>query len=51
MDDEGEYSCEADNIVGSITAMGSLIVHCMLISFLSKFFRETLTIMSKIAII
>lgn len=29
VDDEGEYSCEADNIVGSITSMGSLIVHCM----------------------
>lgn len=26
--DEGEYSCEADNAVGSISAMGSLIVHC-----------------------
>lgn len=26
--DEGEYSCEADNVVGSITARGSLIVHC-----------------------
>lgn len=27
--DEGEYSCEADNAVGSISAMGSLTVHCM----------------------
>lgn len=28
MQDEGEYSCEADNLVGSITARGSLVVHC-----------------------
>lgn len=26
--DEGEYSCEADNAVGSISGMGSLVVHC-----------------------
>lgn len=38
VDDEGEYSCEADNIVGSITAMGSLTVHCMFIAI----FKETL---------
>lgn len=31
IDDEGEYSCEADNAVGSITLMGSLIVHCTLL--------------------
>lgn len=24
--DEGEYSCEADNVVGAITAMGTLTV-------------------------
>lgn len=28
MNDEGEYSCEADNAVGSITATGALTVHC-----------------------
>lgn len=31
--DEGEYSCEADNAVGSISAMGSLTVHCMYFFF------------------
>lgn len=25
--DEGEYSCEADNVVGAITAMGTLTVY------------------------
>lgn len=29
-DDEGEYSCEADNIVGSVSATGALTVHCAL---------------------
>lgn len=28
IEDMGEYSCEADNAVGSITASGSLTVHC-----------------------
>lgn len=28
MDDVGEYSCEADNAVGSVSATGSLYVHC-----------------------
>lgn len=27
-DDEGEYSCEADNAVGAISATGTLTVHC-----------------------
>lgn len=27
--DEGEYRCEADNLVGSISAVGSLVVQCM----------------------
>lgn len=26
--DEGEYSCEADNAVGSVSAVGTLIVYC-----------------------
>lgn len=28
IEDMGEYSCEADNAVGSITASGTLRVHC-----------------------
>ncbi|CRK93235.1 CLUMA_CG006779, isoform A [Clunio marinus] len=28
MDDIGEYSCEADNAVGTIVASGTLLVHC-----------------------
>jgi len=28
IEDMGEYSCEADNAVGSITASGLLTVHC-----------------------
>ena len=28
MDDIGEYSCEADNAVGTVVASGMLIVHC-----------------------
>lgn len=28
MDDIGEYSCEADNAVGTIVATGMLLVHC-----------------------
>lgn len=28
LDDEGEYSCEADNAVGAISATGTLTVHC-----------------------
>lgn len=27
--DEGEYSCEADNVVGAISAMGTLTVYGM----------------------
>lgn len=27
-EDEGEYSCEVDNAVGSITASATLTVHC-----------------------
>lgn len=27
LDDMGEYTCEADNAVGSITATGTLVVH------------------------
>lgn len=26
--DEGEYSCEADNAVGSVSAVGTLTVYC-----------------------
>lgn len=28
LSDEGEYSCEADNIVGSAAAVGTLVIHC-----------------------
>lgn len=28
VDDIGEYSCEADNAVGTIVASGMLLVHC-----------------------
>lgn len=28
INDEGEYSCEADNVVGSASAVGSLVIHC-----------------------
>lgn len=28
LSDQGEYSCEADNTVGSVTATGILKVHC-----------------------
>lgn len=28
LSDEGEYRCEAENIVGSISAVGSLIIQC-----------------------
>lgn len=28
LEDMGEYSCEADNAVGSVTATGMLYVHC-----------------------
>lgn len=28
LEDIGEYSCEADNAVGSISATGALYVHC-----------------------
>lgn len=28
INDEGEYSCEADNVVGSASAIGSLVIHC-----------------------
>jgi Immunoglobulin I-set domain len=28
LDDEGEYSCEADNAVGTISATGTLTVNC-----------------------
>lgn len=27
-EDEGEYSCEADNAVGTVTASATLTVHC-----------------------
>lgn len=29
LSDEGEYRCEAENVVGSISAVGSLIIQCM----------------------
>lgn len=32
LEDMGEYSCEADNAVGSITATGILTVHGKLIA-------------------
>lgn len=32
LEDMGEYSCEADNAVGSITATGTLTVHGELIA-------------------
>lgn len=28
LSDEGEYRCEAENVVGSISAVGSLIIQC-----------------------
>jgi hypothetical protein len=28
LEDEGEYSCEADNAVGTVTASATLTVHC-----------------------
>lgn len=28
LSDEGEYSCEVDNAVGSLVAVGSLTVYC-----------------------
>ena len=28
MEDIGEYSCEADNAVGSVVSSGTLIVYC-----------------------
>lgn len=34
-DDEGEYSCEADNAVGAISATGTLTVHCKHLGFQS----------------
>jgi roundabout, axon guidance receptor 2 len=37
IEDMGEYSCEADNAVGSITASGLLTVHC---EFSSKSIRN-----------
>lgn len=33
LEDEGEYSCEADNSVGAITASGVLRVHCECLYF------------------
>ena len=33
MDDIGDYSCEADNAVGTIVASGMLLVHCKFTSF------------------
>lgn len=32
LEDEGEYSCEADNAVGSLTASATLTVHCKFIT-------------------
>lgn len=37
LEDMGEYSCEADNAVGSITATGILTVHGKLIAPLPQF--------------
>lgn len=34
LEDMGEYSCEADNAVGSVTATGVLVVHCKSISYI-----------------
>lgn len=28
LSDEGEYRCEAENVVGSVSAVGSLIIQC-----------------------
>jgi len=38
MDDVGEYSCEADNAVGTIVASGMLLVHCKLLVVLARLF-------------
>lgn len=35
--DEGEYRCEADNLVGSVSAVGSLVIHC-------KFSKQSVTL-------
>lgn len=43
--DEGEYSCEADNVVGAITAMGMLTVYG---KFKFKFFFLCFGIITKI---
>lgn len=37
LSDQGEYSCEADNTVGSVTATGILKVHCKRFSFIELF--------------
>lgn len=36
LSDEGEYRCEADNVVGSASAVGSLVIQCMF-SFVYSF--------------
>lgn len=36
LSDEGEYSCEADNVVGSITAVGSLVIYCRYFDSIQK---------------
>lgn len=33
MEDIGEYSCEADNAVGSVVSSGTLIVYCKFLDF------------------
>lgn len=37
VDDIGEYSCEADNAVGTIVASGMLLVHCEFVYALLNF--------------
>ena len=37
-EDEGEYSCEADNDVGTVTASATLIVHCKYIQLCNQQF-------------
>lgn len=37
LSDEGEYRCEADNVVGSVSAVGSLVIQCMFFTYFSLF--------------